>query len=231
MTDLPRQLSFDLPVRPALGREDFFVSPTNALAVDLIDRTLELPGQKLAISGPAGSGKTHLAHVGAAEYDARLLPAAELDEDSVPDLADTAIAIEDVPAIAGMADRERALFHLHNMLAQAGKPLLLTGRGAPQTWGIALPDLKSRIAAAAHAGLEAPDDALLSAVLIKLFSDRQLSPRPDVIPYVLRQMERSFAAATDIVDRIDRTALAARRDVTLWYVRGYNYYDFFLLFW
>ena len=214
MTDLPRQLSFDLPARPALGRGDFFVAPSNALAVALIDRTADLPGRKLAITGPAGSGKTHLAHVWAAEHDARLLPAAGLDEDMVPALATAAVAVEDVPQIAGDDARERALFHLHNMLAQAGHPLLLTGRDAPQLWRIHLPDLKSRIAAAAHAGLDAPDDALLAAVLVKLFADRQLTPRPDVIPYVVRHMERSFAAAADLVDRLDRAALDARRDVT-----------------
>ncbi|OWU73046.1 chromosomal replication initiator protein DnaA [Marinibacterium profundimaris] len=214
---MPRQLSFDLPVRPALGRDDFFVAPSNALAIDLIDRTLDLPGRKLAISGLPGAGKTHLAHVWAteyAEYGARILPAAALDEDIVPDLAQTAMAIEDVPAIAGDPVRERALFHLHNMLAERGLPLLLTGRAAPQTWGLHLPDLKSRIAAAAHAALEAPDDALLAAVMMKLFADRQLSPKPDVIPYAVRHMERSFAAATDLVDRLDRAALEAGRDVT-----------------
>ncbi|QEW19226.1 hypothetical protein LA6_001409 [Marinibacterium anthonyi] len=214
MTDLPRQLSFDLPVRPALGREDFFVAPSNALAIDLIDRAVDLPGRKLAITGAPGAGKTHLAHVWAAEYGGRLLPAAGLDEDLVPVLAEGPVAVEDVPGIAGDRQRERALFHLHNMLAQAGHPLLLTGRNAPSLWKIVLPDLKSRIAAAAHAELEAPDDALLAAVLVKLFTDRQLLPRPDVIPYVLRHMERSFAAAADIVARLDRASLDARRDVT-----------------
>ena len=214
MTDMPRQLSFDLPVRPALGREDFFVAASNALAIDLIDRACDLPGRKLAITGAAASGKTHLAHVWAAEYGGQLLPAAALDLDMVPDAAQGPVAVEDVPGIAGDATRERSLFHLHNMLAQAGHPLLLTGRGAPSQWGITLPDLKSRIAAAAHAELDAPDDMLLAAVMVKLFSDRQLMPRPDVIPYVLRHMERSFAAAADIVLRIDKAALAARRDVT-----------------
>ena len=214
MTDLPRQLSFDLPVRPALGREDFYLAPSNALAIDLIDRTLDLPGRKLAITGDAGAGKTHLAHVWAKEYGAKLLAATDLDEEAVPDLAQTAMAIEDVPEIAGDADRERALFHLHNMLAQYGRPLLMTGRNAPGQWRIALPDLQSRIDAAAHATLDAPDDMLLAAVMAKLFADRQLTPKADVIPYVLRHMERSFAAASSIVARLDQAALDGKRDVT-----------------
>lgn len=214
MTDLPKQLSFDLPARPALGREDFYLAPSNALAIALIDQTPDLPGRKLAITGPAGAGKTHLAHVFAKEYGARILAAQDLDEDGVPDLAQTPMAIENVPDIAGQPGPERALFHLHNMLAQSGQPLLMTGRNAPRQWHIALPDLQSRIDAAAHATLDAPDDMLLAAVMAKLFADRQLTPKADVIPYVLRHMERSFAAASDIVARLDQAALDGKRDVT-----------------
>ncbi len=214
MTDIPRQLSFDLPVRPALGREDFYLAPSNALAIALIDQTPDLPGRKLAITGLAGSGKTHLAHVWAEEYGARILSARDLNQDAVPELSQTPMAIEDVPEIAGQTETERALFHLHNMLAQSGHPLLMTGRNAPGQWRITLPDLQSRIDAAAHATLDAPDDMLLAAVLAKLFADRQLTPRPDVIPYVLRHMERSFAAASDIVARLDRAALDAGCNVT-----------------
>ncbi|MEM8730858.1 MAG: chromosomal replication initiator DnaA [Pseudomonadota bacterium] len=214
MSDLPRQLSFDLAARPALGRDDFYLSPANALAVDLIDRTETLPDRKLAITGPGGSGKTHLAHVWAGEYGARLCKASSLSDATVPELSAGPVAVEDIPEIAGDEERERSLFHLHNLLAQSGHALLLTGRPAPAFWDIALPDLKSRVAAAAHAELHAPDDTLLAAVLVKLFSDRQLTPRPDVIPYVLRHMERSFSAAAEIVEQIDTAALAARREVT-----------------
>lgn len=214
MTDPPRQLSFDLPARTALGRGDFFVSPCNALAVDLIDRTLSLPGRKLVISGADGSGKTHLAHVWARKYGAQLIAATDLRGEDAPQLATAAVAVEDVPKIAGDSAAETALFHLHNMLAAAERPLLMTGRVAPHRWGLGLPDLQSRVAAAGHARLGAPDDALLAAVLAKLFADRQLTPRADVIPYLLRHMDRSFAAAADAVKRLDRAALDAGRDVT-----------------
>ncbi|MGV6847001.1 MAG: chromosomal replication initiator DnaA [Marinibacterium sp.] len=214
MADLSRQLSFDLPGRTALGREDFFVSPANALAIDLIDRTDALPGRKLAICGPPGSGKTHLAHVWAVRYSARLISATDLPGLVLPDLAQTAVAVEDVPEIAGRDAAETALFHLHNLLAESGRPLLLTGGPAPHRWDIALPDLQSRVNGAAHAALDPPDDRLLAAVLAKLFADRQLTPRPDVIPYLLSVMDRSFAEASNMVDRIDRAALNQGRNVT-----------------
>lgn len=214
MSDRPRQLNFDLDSQLALGREDFFVSPANAVAAGMIGKAMDLPGRKLVVYGPAASGKTHLAHVWAAQTDGRIIAATDLAEADVPDLARQAIAVEDVPLIAGDAARERALFHLHNMVAANGYPLLLTGRSAPSEWGVKLPDLHSRIAAATAAALDEPDDALLTAVLAKLFADRQLVPRPDVIPYLLMHMDRSFTAAADIVGRMDTAALTESRALT-----------------
>ncbi|AVO39588.1 DnaA ATPase domain-containing protein [Pukyongiella litopenaei] len=208
---MPQQLSFELPVKPALGRGDFFVSPANALAVAMIDLWNSWPEGKLALSGPAGSGKTHLTHVWAAMSGATILPAAALPGRDLAALAAGPVAVEDVPDIADDGAVQTALFHLHNLLRAASRPLLLTGRGAPAHWGLGLPDLQSRVSAAHHCALEPPDDSLLAAVLAKLFADRQVTPRPDVIPYVITRMDRSFAAAAEIVDRLDRVALAESR--------------------
>ncbi|MHA1113356.1 MAG: hypothetical protein ACTSRY_02480 [Alphaproteobacteria bacterium] len=101
------------------------------------------------------------------------------------------------------------LFHLYNLLAEAGGHLLLTARAAPSRWRIPLPDLASRLGAAPAVAIEAPDDALLAAVLVKLFADRQLAVDRRVIDYLPPRMERGFAAARDLVARIDRAALAA----------------------
>ena len=108
---MARQLSFDLPVRPALGREDFFVSPGNAMAVALLDGWRNWAGGKLVLYGPEGSGKTHLAHVWASQTGARILPAAELTAGAVPELAQGPVAVEDVPQTAGSAEQQNALFH------------------------------------------------------------------------------------------------------------------------
>ncbi len=210
---MAHQLSFDLPAKTALGREDFYVSPANALAVAMISATT-WPGGKLTLSGPAGSGKTHLVHVWAAETGARILQATTLTEAAIPDLATGPVAIEDVPDIAGDAEREALLFHLHNLALAQGQALLFTGRGASSGWGLALPDLASRIAAAHHVAMEPPDDALLCAVLAKLFADRQLNPKPDVIPYLARHMDRSFEAAARIVARLDSVGLAEKREIS-----------------
>ena len=77
---MPRQLTFDLPVRTALGRDDFFVSEANADAVAKIEGWRDWPQGKLALGGPAGSGKTHLAHVWAEMVGGRVVAAAEVGQ-------------------------------------------------------------------------------------------------------------------------------------------------------
>ncbi|MCJ8335056.1 MAG: DnaA/Hda family protein [Epibacterium sp.] len=208
---MTKQLSFDLPAKPALEREDFFVAPSNAMAVALLDRNFTWPSGKLVLTGPKGAGKTHLVHVWAAESGARILNARDLRDRNVPRLAQGPVAIEDVPNIAEDGPAQNALFHLHNMVLTEGHQLMLTGRPAPAQWDLGLADLQSRVQAATHAALAPPDDALLSVVLAKLFADRQIIPRPDVIPYLVSRMDRSFAAAQAIVERLDRMAMAEQR--------------------
>lgn len=216
--DRPRQLALDLPARPALARSDFFVSPANRLALAQIDAWPDWPDRRIAVAGPKGAGKTHLAHVWAARSGAVILEAGALaaaDPAGVP--ADGAVVVEDGDGLAeAPADGagQEALFHLCNRLLAGGGSLMVTGREAPAQWGLTLPDLASRLRTAAVARLEAPDDALLAVVLIKLFADRQLEVGPDLIQYLLPRMERSFAGAEAVVARLDRAALAARRTVT-----------------
>lgn len=210
---MPRQLSFDLPAKTALGREDFFVSPANALAVAMISAT-SWPGNKLVLSGPAGAGKTHLAHVWAAETGGRIIQARDLRYDDVPALARTAVAVEDVPMIADDLDQQKTLFHLHNLVLAEGHALLMTGRLTPKLWQLPLPDLQSRIEGAHHVALEPPDDALLGAVLAKLFIDRQLNPGPEVIAYLVKHMDRRFETAAEVVARLDQIALSEKREIT-----------------
>jgi chromosomal replication initiation ATPase DnaA len=210
---MAQQLNFDLPGKPALGRDDFFVAPSNELAVSLVENGGAWTSGKLALTGPKGSGKTHLAHVWAAQTGARIVQATTLIEVDVPDLASGPLVIEDLPQIAQDPERQAAAFHLHNLAMAAGHPLMLTGRPAPSQWALSLPDLQSRAEAALHARLYAPDDMLLTAVLYKLFADRQLSPRPDLVPWLLKRIDRSFDAAADAVDRLDRAALRLHRNL------------------
>ncbi len=211
---MAQQLGLALPSRTALGRDDFFVAPSNAIAAAMIDDWQNWAGRKLALTGPHGSGKTHLTHVWAAMSGARIITARDLAEADIPDLARSCVAVEDVPAIAGNPKAETALFHLHNLVLAEGHSLLLTGAPPVALWNLTLPDLTSRMGAAGSAALEAPDDMLLTAVLAKLLADRQLTPKPDLIPYLLPRMDRSFAAAGALVAALDAASLAQKKPVT-----------------
>ncbi|ETX29768.1 HdaA/DnaA family protein [Roseivivax isoporae] len=212
---MAEQLGLDLPVRPALGRGDFFVTDANAQAVAMIDAWRGWPSGKLMLAGPEGSGKTHLAHVWQAESGARICAAADLADADIPALAAGPLCVEDVQAIAGDQAGEDALFHLHNLILSEGNALLMTAAAPPARLALALPDLKSRVMGTQVVLLDRPDDLLLSALIAKLFADRQLVPDHRVIGYLVTRMSRSFGMASRLVDEIDRTALARHRPVTL----------------
>ena len=211
---MAEQLGFDLPARAALGRDDFFVSEANAMALALVDSWPQWAGNKLAIIGPEGSGKTHLAHVWAAQSGAQIIEATSLTKERVPELAQSATAVENVPAIATDSAAQDALFHLHNLTLAEGHSLLVTGISEPKHWCLTLPDLNSRLQGTTTAVLQEPDDALLSILLAKLFIDRQLAPNTETIAYMVKHMDRSFAEARRLVRAIDQASLAKKRKVS-----------------
>lgn len=206
------QLVFDLAHIPALGSEDFLVSASNERAVKLVDAWPAWPNPIAVLAGPQGSGKTHLANVWRARSGAQAFPASALQEAVEHALgASGPLVIEDIDR--GGID-ENAAFHLLNLARERRFDVLVTGRRLPGEWVIALPDLRSRLRSAALVTIDEPDEALLGAVLIKLFADRQLDVEPGVIGYLMRRMDRSMAAAQAVVDVLDRAALAERRRVT-----------------
>lgn len=212
MTAAPRQLVLDLSHRQALGEEDFLVSRSNAAAVELIDRWPAWPHPACVVVGPQGSGKSHLANVWRLRSGAGLVGAAGLSDPLVAALPDGAcVVVEDLDRGVG---NEQALFHLLNRARESRLSVLLTSRGAPGELAVGIPDLRSRLRALPVAALDLPDEALLKAVLVKLFCDRQLNVEPAVIDYLSLRMERSMEAASRVVAAVDRLALATHRKVT-----------------
>jgi chromosomal replication initiation ATPase DnaA len=212
MTAKPEQLVFDLPHRAAEGAEDFLVSASNEAAVAAIDAWPAWLQRAFAVVGPAGSGKSHLVSVWRKRAGGACLQAAELSEASVERAAsDRALAIEDVDR--GVGD-ERILFHLLNLARETRLHLLLTARSAPGEMEIGLDDLRSRLRALPLVRIEPPDEALLRALLVKLFADRQLTVEPHVVAYLALHMERSADAARRIVAEMDRLALKMHRRPT-----------------
>jgi len=208
------QLPLDLGHVTALAEGDFLVAACNAEAHAWLKRWPDWPGPASVITGPPGSGKTHLAHLFAAASGAALVAAAGLGVGDPPRLlaGGKALVVEDCDG--GGLD-ETALFHLINLTKETGRFLLLTATQPPRRWGVALPDLSSRLLAMPVLAIGAPDDSVLAAVLVKLFADRQVRVGEDLVSYLLGRMERSFAAARALVDRLDRAALAGHRPVTV----------------
>ena len=207
------QLVLDLGHRPAFGREDFLVAPSNAAAVAWLDRWPAWPAPALAIYGPGGCGKSHLAQVWRARSDALEIARASLATGGLGGRLGAARA-----AFVEDADRgvdEEALLHLHNLLAERGGHLLVTAREGPARWTLRLADLRSRLIAAPAVAVAAPDEALIAALLVKLFADRQLQINADLVAYLVARMERSFEAARLLVGALDQAALAAHRRITV----------------
>lgn len=218
---MPRQLVLDLPFRAAMGRADFFVCQSNAAAVAGLDGWRDWPGGKMLLIGPAGSGKTHLAHVFATQTGARIIAGAELPGHDPAALAEAgALVIEDADKIAGLPKAEEALFHLHNACTHAGCALLVTGASPPHRWGLSLPDLQSRMQQAGQLTLSPPDDALMAAVLVKLSADRQMALTPALVAHILPRIERSLDYVQRFVAALDAEALAAKQKPGIRHVKA-----------
>ncbi|SFR34611.1 dnaA protein [Yoonia tamlensis] len=206
---MAEQLTFRWPTGVALGPNDYFVSAANAQAFAMLTAPQSWPDRKLVIVGPKGSGKSHLARIFQTQHNAQTIKAAMLPADFQPSASSVIVEdMENLPATA-----QEAMFHLHNHLRNTGGTLLMTAQVPPTRWQIALPDLASRMQACTITQIDNPDDALLSALIMKLFADRQIMPKPALVQYLTTRIERSFAAAADIVARLDAAALANGRKI------------------
>lgn len=207
----PRQLPLDLAHAEGRSRDDLIVSVANADAVSLIDRWPDWPSPVIVLAGPAGSGKSHLGAIWCETAGAISLPDGRIGAEAIDAVTAGPVFIDD--ADSGMLD-ESGLFHLINAVRGAGTHLLLTARRFPVAWGVKLPDLASRLKAAATVELREPDDVLLAGVITKLFADRQVEVEPHVVQYLVRRIERSLSTAIDVVQRLDRAALEQKSRIT-----------------
>jgi chromosomal replication initiation ATPase DnaA len=207
-----RQMALDLPLEPSFSREDFLVSPSNQDAWNLFEAWPNWPGRMVLLLGPTGAGKSHLGAIWAKSAQARVLPAASLAQTDISGLARAgAILLEDADRAAGA---EAEFFHFLNLAQEAGSYIAMTARSWPDSWGLATKDLLSRLRLAPSVEIGEPDDALVRAVLIKLFLDRQLQVDTSVIEFLAMRIERSLSAARSIVAVLDHEALARGRPVT-----------------
>jgi chromosomal replication initiation ATPase DnaA len=208
----PRQLALALDHSVSFAREDFLSGPSNIAALTLIERWPDWPDRIVALIGPEGAGKSHLAAIWAEATGARVLSAKLLSTANVPGaLATGALVIEDLEAVD--LD-EQALFHLINLAREERAYVLLTSRSAVAGFPVTIRDLASRLRAAPTVTLTPPDDTLLRSILVKLAADRQLSLDQSLVNYLVNRIERSFAAARAAVQKLDNEAMRQQRPVT-----------------
>ncbi|MEQ9491054.1 MAG: DnaA/Hda family protein [Alphaproteobacteria bacterium] len=221
------QLPLDFETRSLQGRSDFIVTPVTEAAVALIDSWPDWPATAVAIYGPAGSGKSHLAAIwrersGATNLDLTNLESTinHLQNCPAGEIHNHNMVLELVDDLAASPVRQQGVFHLLNTIREQQAYLLMISRQAPSRFDVALPDLRSRLRAIPAVEIPAPDDELLHGLLIKMFRDRQLSVSNEVIDYIVPRMERSFQGAQSLVDLLDRLALAEKRAITVPFVRS-----------
>ena len=217
-----QQFAFSLADAPHYGVDDFLVSPCNELAFSTIRRWPDWAGPVLVLTGPAASGKTHLAHIWAAQTGAPIILARDLTAAAAGEWiaegrasgALVVVAIETLPEA-----EQPALFHLINAVREQGGFLMVTASQPASQLPIALRDLASRLVAAPTVSLSPPDETVLKATLMKQFSDRQLRVPDEVLTYLLSRMERSYQAAREWVARLDDASLAEQRRISVPLVR------------
>ena len=207
------QLSLHFAHPAASDRESFLPAPCNRDALAWLDRWPDWPACTLVLYGPSGCGKTHLASIWVARAGASRL-------DRPPPIgarpaAVRAFVLDDIDQVVRTPEDEIALLQFYNWVVERRGHMLLTARQPVAGWELRLPDLISRLRAAPAIAIGAPDDALLGALLVKLFDDRQLGVPEDVIRYMLAHMERSFAAARALVAALDERSLEQHRAITI----------------
>lgn len=194
-------LTRDMPT----SASSFVRSASNAYAHDALFAWPNETGRVMALCGPAGCGKSHLAALWAERVGAVPLNGSEAA------LADP-LELEGHPVLLDIAQDadDETLFHLINLAQQDGGALLMVSRPSPRRWHVQVPDLRSRLDAIRIVAMEAPDDAVLSAILAARFAERSIAPGDGVIDYLVQRIDRSAEAAAAIVARLD----AEHRPVT-----------------
>jgi chromosomal replication initiation ATPase DnaA len=209
------QLRLGFEHTPATGAEDFMPGESNREALAWLARWPEWPAPALILHGPPGSGKSHLARIWATRTGSRWLEHAALA--TADPNAHRTWVLDDAEPIPD----EAALLSFYNRLREGAAHLLLTARRPVGAWTLRLPDLASRLRAAPVVAIGPPDDALLGAVLLKLFADRQLVVSEALIEYLVRHMERSFGAAQAVVAGLDSMSLRLQRPITVALARSW----------
>lgn len=206
-----KQLVLAWPVTERQSRDDFFKTPGNQRALDLISTPANWPDPIIVLTGPSGVGKTHLARIFAAEQGALMLTCDQLV--GLGHLPSPALVFDSADQNLTL-DVETGLFHLANLVRAHQGRLLLTARRAPQFWGLVTPDMLSRLRLALVVEVPLPDESVLRAAMTKLIAERQMQLEPALLEVLVTRLERSIPVLRQAIDRLDQLSLERQRPIT-----------------
>ena len=230
MTPMPgnaRQLPLALRYPPDQRYASFIAAPEGVIGQ--LRALAATPGEALYLTGPPGAGKTHLALATCAHAEAEgrraayvpMAAAAGRLHDALDALGAGVVALDGLEAIAGSRDDEVALFDFHNRARQAGVSLLYVAQASPDGLGLALPDLRSRLAQCPRIVLAVLDDDGRRTVLQERAQRRGLVVDAAALDWLLRRAGRDLAGLTRLLDQLDQASLAAKRKVTVPFLREF----------
>ena len=198
------QLILEFPSHKAYKKEDFYVSPSNQQAYDFINSWPRWIKRTVNIFGPSGSGKSHLASILKNKTSCLQVNSNELNENIfIKYKTKEALIIENLDEKIS----ENLLFALWNIALQDNKYLMITSRKSIVSYKFKLKDLVSRITSSFIIGIKLPSDDLISVILAKNFSDKQIKIEKKHIDYIIKRIDRSYEKISQFILTLDRYSL------------------------
>jgi len=198
------QLILKFPSHQAYKKEDFYVSPSNQEAYDLIEQWPKWIKRTVNIFGPPGSGKSHLVSILKSKTSNLQVESSMLKEEIfIKFKTKEALIIENLDEKVS----ERLLFSLWNSALQDNKYLLITSKKPINSFKFNLKDLMSRVKSSLVVGINLPSDDLISAIIAKNFSDKQIKVEKKHIDYIIKRIDRSYEKISQFILTLDKYSL------------------------
>jgi len=198
------QLILKFPKNKVYLKEDFYVSSSNKEAFDFIESWPKWIKRTANIFGPQGSGKSHLVSILKGKTSTL-----EIESESLDDKIFFEFKTKEALIIENLDEKvsENLLFSIWNVALQDNKYLLITSSKPINLYKFKLPDLKSRINSSILIGIKLPDDNLISVILSKNFSDKQIKVEKKHIDYIIKRIDRSYEKISQFIQILDKYSL------------------------
>ena len=206
------QLIFKFPFKVSYFQEDFYVSSNNFEAYKLIESWPNWPDKWINIYGPNGCGKTHLSNILKKKINAVYVKSKEVSENILQKIENVEFLIIDNYS----KDIDEILFYsILNQARQTNKYVLVLSKKSIKYMNINLKDLKSRFDSFLDLGIDLPTDDLLSVVITKSFSDKQIEISTRLLDYIIKNIDRSYENVFKFIKEIDNESLSSGKSINI----------------